>query len=284
MSIRDCFLATLVVCIWSSNFIAGKFALETAPPLFVTFLRFALTALVLVPFVKVPRAQFKPILFMTFTLGLLHFGLIMVALQKLDASTSAIAIQCGVPFSLVLSAIFLHEKMKKQHLIGIIIAFVGVLVLVGEPNIFENPFSFFLLIIAAMSWAVSNLQSRSLKDINPFTLNAYFSLFFAPQILIVSLIYEESPFQSLVNINPTFILSILYMVFMTTIVAYTLWYKLTGKYNISLVAPFNLLGPVFGVVISYFLLDETIGIMKIIGGAIIISGVSLLVINPKTTK
>lgn len=284
MQIRDAFLAILVVCIWSTNFIAGKFALEIAPPLFVTFLRFSLTALVLVPFVRVPKGHFKPIFFMTFTLGLLHFGLIMVALQKLDASTSAIGIQCGVPFSLLLSAIFLKEKMKIQHLIGIIIAFIGVLILIGEPNIFENRFSFFLLIVAAFSWAVSNLQSRSLKEINPFSLNAYFSLFFAPQLLIVSLLFEDAPFSSLDNITFKFTFSILYMVLITTVVAYTLWYKLIGKYNVSLVAPFNLLGPVFGVIMSYLLLGEHIGMMKIIGGSIIITGVSLLVFNPKYSK
>lgn len=284
MRIRDAFLATLVVSIWSTNFIAGKLCLETCSPLFLTFMRFGLTALVLLPFVRVPKGHFLPILYMTFTLGLLHFALIMVALEDLSAGTSVIGIQCGVPFSLILSALFLKERISKLHLLGIIIAFLGVIILVGEPNVLENFWAFVLLITAAFFWAAANLQSRSLKHINPFSLNAYFSLFLTPQLLILSLVFEDYHIAILSNIDLNFSMGVLYMVFITTIFAYSQWYKLLGKYDVSVVTPFNLLGPLTGTFFSWVVLDETIGMMKIIGGLIIISGVSLIVFFPKKNR
>lgn len=284
MRISDALLATLVVSIWSTNFIAGKFCLETAPPFFLTFMRFGLTALVLVPFVKIPKGNFLPIFYMTLSLGLLHFAIIMVALQDLDASTSVIGIQCGVPFSLILSALFFKEKIPFHHLLGIVIAFIGVFILVGEPSILDNLTSFLILIGAAFFWAVANLQSRSLKAINPFSLNAYFSLLAAPQLLIISLIFEDNHFEVLQNIDFTYSVGILYMVFMTTIFAYSQWYKLLGKYDVSQVTPFNLLAPLCGTFLSWLLLDESIGFIKVIGGAIIISGVSLIALFPKKSS
>lgn len=284
MRISDALLATLVVSIWSTNFIAGKICLETAPPFFLTFMRFGLTALVMVPFVKAPKGHFLPILYMTFTLGLLHFALITIALKDLTAGTSVIAIQCGVPFSLILSGLILKEKIPLHHLLGIVVAFGGIFVLVGEPNVFENLASFIMLIAAAFFWAASNLQSRSLKAINPFSLNAYFSLLLAPQLLILSLIFEDNHIAVLEQINLTYSSGVLYMTFVTTIFAYSQWYKLLGKYDVSVVTPFNLLGPLCGTFLSWVVLDETIGPMKMIGGAIILSGVSLIVLFPKRDK
>lgn len=281
MKLIDIISAISVIAIWASNFIAGKICLNYIPPYFLTSLRFGLTALFLLPFVKIPYGFFYKIFLLTITLGILHFGLVMVGLNGLDASTSAIAVQSGVPFSVLLAWIFLKEKLNWSQILGITIAFIGLLILMGEPQIFNQPIPFLIVVLSAFFWGVANLQSRGLGQVNPFSLNAWFALIATPQLFALSFIIEENQITRLLNADWKFYVSLLYMVIITTIIGYSMWYRLLGKYKISQVTPFNMMNPFFGTLLGFLFLNESITYMKVIGGIVILSGVAILVFYKK---
>lgn len=282
MKPRDMALAVLVVVIWSGNFVAAKFALQTIPPLLMSALRFTIVACVLLPFVKIPYGSFRKIFFLTLTLGLLHFSLIMVGVKDLDASTCTIAVQAGVPFSVLLAGLFLKEKLFLYQLIGIGIAFTGFLILVGEPSIFNQIGPFSIVVAAAFFWAVSNLQSKSLTQVSVFSLNAWFALFTAIELFIVSFLFEEGQVEGLLATELVGFVGLSYTALMSTIVGYGLWYRLLGSYQVGQIAPFNMLSPFFGALFGVLIFNESIGWTKVIGGLIIVTGVSVLVLyKPK---
>jgi O-acetylserine/cysteine efflux transporter len=281
----DIISAICVIGLWAGNFVAAKYMLNYWPPFFMSAIRFGVVAVLLLPFAKIPYGAFKKIFYLSLTLGILHFGLIMVGLKGLDASTSTIAVQAGVPFSVLLASIVLKEKLYAHQIVGICISFIGFLVLVGEPQIFSRLGPFLIVVAAAFFWAIANLQSRGLKGVSGFSLNAWFALFTMPELLIMSFATEDGQMEGLLEADLTTYFCLMYTVVMSTIVAYGMWYRLLSKYPVSQVAPFNMLSPFFGALFGVLFYNESMTWLKIIGAIVIVTGVSILVFyKPKSNK
>ncbi|MGC8165189.1 hypothetical protein ACP3WT_26630, partial [Salmonella enterica] len=67
----------------------------------------------------------------------------------------------------------------------------------GEPRVASAPLHLALIIGASLLWAIANIQMKQLAAIDGFALNAYMSLFAAPQLLAVSAVLETGQIDSL---------------------------------------------------------------------------------------
>ncbi len=101
MKITDYFLILLSTFILGVNYVAVKIGVAEFPPLFMVALRFTIVASILIWFAKAPGKFFPAVLLFSFTMGLLHFGLIFIGFERVDASLVAIIFQLGVPFSVI---------------------------------------------------------------------------------------------------------------------------------------------------------------------------------------
>lgn len=277
-------LAALVALIWGGNFVAAKFSVAYLPPFLVSALRFVLAAALLVPFVPRPeKAQLKPIFIMA-TMSALHFSLLFMALQKgLDIASSALVGQLGVPFACVLGAIFLKDKIGIWRISGILIAFSGMAVVSGTPNVLAHPAGFFASVASAAAWAIANVLVKRIRGVSSMSLLAWMSLFAIPSLLILSLLFE--PWPPLLETPASAITGLFYTVLCSTLVAYGLWYFLLARHDVSQVTPFSLLTPVFGIAAGQLFFSETLTTQTLLGGAITIVGVSIIVIRrPKTIQ
>ena len=208
-------------------------------------LRFALVAAVLVPFVKWPRRQWKPILAVSVTLGLIHFSLMFTGLRDLDASTAAISIQLQVPISSALAAMFLGDKLGWRRALGMVIAFAGVALIAGEPRLQGQYLAFALVLAATSMWAIANLQIKMMKDVDGLVLNAWVAGFGAPQLLAASLLLEEGQMAALAAADWRAAFSIFYQALFVVVIGYGGWYWLIKRYEVNQSMPFAGLGPGF---------------------------------------
>src|SRR5882757_61678 len=133
---KDAMSAIQIVCavavplLWGYQFVAIKVGVTEFPPLFFLALRFLAIALLLVPFVKRPtRQQFGPIAAISIFLGGLNFGLFYVGLGLGSGSMSAVAYQLATPFTVLLAWPLLAERPSLTTSAGMVLAFVGVVVL-----------------------------------------------------------------------------------------------------------------------------------------------------------
>ena len=78
--------------------------------------------------------------------------------------------------------------------------------------------------------------------------------------------------QSLIAIDLTTILSLVYLAFVATIVGYGIWGTLLGRYETWRVAPLSLLVPVVGLASAALLLDETLSALQLLGAVLIMAG------------
>lgn len=276
MTPLDFVLALVVVVIWAFNFIAAKVAVTQLPSLMLLALRFAVVAVVLLPFMRRPGRRWRLVLTLSLVLGVMHFGPLFVGLEGVNAGPAAIAVQLGVPFSALIAAAFYRERLGRWQIVGMAVAFSGVYVLAGEPAAMPSLPHLALVVFAAFAWAVANILIKELGPINVFLLNAWIALLAAPQLLVASLVLERGQWQAIVAADWRAWAAIAYMAVGASITAYGLWYYLLDKYEVNRVVPLMLLAPVLAVFLAVLMLGEPLGARIVIGGAVTITGVAMI--------
>jgi O-acetylserine/cysteine efflux transporter len=269
-------LFLLVMGLWGFNFAVVKTGLLELTPILLTASRFALVAVILLPFVKPPHGRWKDILVITLLLGVLHFSLMFTGLSGLDASTAAIAIQLQVPFASILAAFFLQDKLGWRRGAGMAIAFVGVAIIAGEPRLQGQYLSLGMVILAACIWAVANLEIKRRPPLNGMTLLAWMSAFAAPMLFVCSLILEDGQFTHLSQIGWRGISSIVYQAVFVVVIGYGIWYRLLRQYDLNVAMPITLLVPPVGVLSGVVVLGERLTLTFIVGAVVTIVGVAII--------
>lgn len=272
-------LAVLVMAVWASNIVAARFSAAEIPPWWLITVRMAVIAVILVPFVRVPRGHMWRIFGLSVTMGTLHFGLMFVALTKIHAATAALIIQTSVPFAALLAWAIFGERFGWVRAAGIVLSFAGVMLIVGEPRVSDDLLHVGLALVSAFCFAAANLQLRGLGGVNVFAINGWMSIFAIPQMLVLSLIFEDGQIAALADASTETILAILHMGIVVSVVGHGLWYLLVPKYQTNQTMPFSLLIPVFGVSFGALILGEAVTWLILAGGAITIAGVAIVILR-----
>lgn len=274
-------LMLLVQLIWGVNFVAAKIGLAHFESLFFLALRFSLVALLLLPFVGLPRRKLKQLIPLSMTMGAMHFGLIFLGMRYLDAATSSIAVQLQVPFAAILAAFFFGETLGWRRILGMIVAFAGVVLIAGEPRFADgNLWPLVAVIGAALVWATGNVQVKALgEEFDAVQLNGYIAILAAPQLLALSLLIEGNQFPYVFDIAWAGWAALLFQSIIVAIFSYIIWYNLMRRYPVNQVMPFTLLLPMIGVISGHLILNEVVTWQMVLGGIATMAGVAIVVIR-----
>ena len=283
MKLSHLALTIFVVALWGTNFSILKIGLEELPPLWMSALRFSLVAALLAPIFPLPREAHKSVFILSLTLGLLHFGILSLAMKNVDAATGALTIQLQVPFAALIAAVVLRERIEGRTVIGILLAFSGVALIAGRPGFNGDFLSLGLVIVSALGWAVSNLVIKKLSHVNVFALNGYLGLFTAPQLFLLSFLFEDGQFAATMNAS-TPAWAAVFSTVLVLIVGHGSWYRLIGKYPITLMVPFTLLVPVFGILGGVVLLGEAVSGYSLAGAGAVIAGLAVILVLAKLLR
>ncbi len=270
--------AILVAVCWGGNFVAARLALDIFPPFWLLALRFGIIALLLIPFFPRPAGSFKDIAVLSCLLGTLHFSLMFGSIYfGLDVSSAVVASQLGVPFSCLLGSILFRDKIGRWRSLGMLISFIGVILIAGSPRIIDQYWQFIMICAGAFAWALGNIYIKRFGGVNILGVLGWLSLLACPQLLILSLLTESGQLESLHNATITAWTAFAYTVLLSTLVAYGLWYSLMSRFPVSQVVPYSLLVPVFGLAFAQWFFDEPLTWQFILGGICTIAGVAVIV-------
>lgn len=275
MRLNHLFLALLTVSIWGLNFIAIHYGLKTFPPLLLCAVRFFLAAIPFVFFLPKPKAPWHFIVgYGVFTFAM-QFGLLFTGIHLgLSPGLASLVLQVQVFFSMGLAALLFHDRPSKWKIIGALIAFAGLGLVASRVGGGTTLIGFVLMLFSALSWAIGNMFSKKVAAKSPLALVAWGNLIAFPFMVVASLATEglDVITYSFSNTNVETILSILYIVYMSTTLGYGIWGFLLNCYSTSVVVPYTLLVPVIGLLSSAVFLNEELPAWKIIACVIIMAG------------
>ena len=275
----DMTMGVAVALTWGMGIVVAKAAIDHFPPILLMSFRFAVTALVLVWFVRPPLWALWRICGIAVISAAIQYSLTFTGMLGLDASVTALVVQLEVPFLVLFGVIFLKERPGLRKWFGIAMAFGGVVLIAGEPKLNGAWGSMFMVVGGACAWAFGQILIRRLKEIDGITMTAWVAVFAAPQLLIMSLLFEEGHLPAITSAGWSVWGAVLYLGLIMTAVGYGLWYTLLRRHPVNMVAPFLLLLPVFSVIGGVLFLGEALSLQIAAGGLIVISGVALILIE-----
>jgi len=287
MNIKDTLIASLVPIFLGFGFVIAKPAFESFPPILLMGIRFTFAASILIWWFPIPRGYLKKIFIASFVANTLQYSITYTGLNYIEASSAVLLVQMEVPFGVIFAYFMLKEKPTLRALIGITIAFIGVYILTGSPNLDGKFFGIALTILGSAIWALGQVIVKPLsKEINPLALVAWLALFSGPILISLSAIIDGNTINYLTKASFDHWLIAIYIGFIMQPITYGCFYYVLKNNPLYKVLPIVTMGiPPTGLLAAIFLLGEKPTAELFIGGAIIIFGVIMIIFTkPKNEE
>lgn len=291
MPIRHRLLAVAVAIMWGVNFTAIHASLEHFPPFFLVALRFLVLAIPTIVLVPWPRVPLRWLLGYGLGFGTLQFLFLYWGMAAgMPAGLASLVLQASAPFTVVLGALFLQERLTGLQVVGILIAVGGLAVVGAHRAQVAAVLPFLLTLAGALGWAIGNICNRQARPQNPLHLALWVSVVPPLPMLAVALVVE-GPARIGTSLSTAFapealpaLVGLTYTVIFGTVVGTGIWTWLMARHPAGVVAPYSLLVPVAGMLSAGLVLGEIVRPMEVLGGVIVVSGVLLGSLRPRPRR
>jgi O-acetylserine/cysteine efflux transporter len=280
MKLQHLLLALLITVIWGFNFVAAKTALDHFPTFEMLLLRFILLAIILFPFLRVPRNKIRPVMAVGFMVGVLHFSLNFSGLgMSGDVSSAAIATQLYIPFGAILAIMFLGERIGIWRTMAIAVAFTGTVVISFDPVVVDHLDALFVVVISAIPMAITTIMLRRLTGVGPMQVQAWTAVVGIPAYLILTILFERGQIEAIRTATFAPVAGIVYAAIAGSIIGHGGLYFLLKRYPVTWVNPLFLLAPVFAIFFGVTVYGDQLTLQILVGGFMTIAGVAIIAIR-----
>ena len=283
MNLKDTIIASLVPIFLGFGFVIAKPAFESFPPILLMGIRFIFAASLLIWWFPIPKGFLKRIFIASFIANTLQYSITYTGLNLIDASAAVLLVQTEVPFGVIFAYFMLKEIPTIRALVGISVAFVGVYILTGSPNLDGKFIGIALTILGSAIWALGQVIVKPLsKEINPLALVAWLAFFSGPILIGISNILEGNSLNYLTNASINHWMIAIYIGFIMQPITYGCFYYVLKNNPLYKVLPIVTMGiPPTGLLAAIFILGEKPTVELFIGGSVIIVGVIMILYTKK---
>ncbi|GAA5160484.1 membrane protein [Ornithinimicrobium tianjinense] len=279
---RHRLLAVLVAVMWGLNFIAIDASLQHFPPLFLVALRFAVIAIPTVLLVPWPGVPARWLLGYGLGFGVLQFLFLYWGMAAgMPVGLASLVLQASAPFTVLLGATFLRERVGGRQLLGILVAVAGLTVVAWQRAEHATLLPFLLTLAGALGWAVGNICNRQARPASPLRLTLWMSVVPPLPMLALSVLVEgpDRILRSLLTLDapaaPAALLGLAYTVVIGTVAGSGVWTWLMARHPAGVVGPFSMLVPVVGMTSAWLVLGERVTAAELAGAVLVVGGVLL---------
>jgi len=280
MPARHRLLAVLVALMWGLNFIAIDASLQHFPPMFLVALRFALIAVPTVLLVPWPDVPVRWVVGYGLGFGALQFLFLYWGMAAgMPAGLASLVLQMSGPFTVLLGATFLRERVSGRQVLGILVAVGGLTLVAWQQAATATVVPFLLTLAGAFGWAIGNICNRQAKPQSPLRLTLWMSVVPPLPMLALSLLVEGPGeiTRSLTSWGDPAavgaVVGLLYTVVVATVLGSGVWTWLMARHPAGVVAPFSMLVPVVGMTAAWVLLGERVSPLEGAGAVLVVGGV-----------
>ena len=270
-------LLLLVTLIGGTNFLAVKLTVTEIPPVFASAMRFLISGVILIPFLKIQPGRMRQLIFTALNIGVLNFALVYIGFARAgDVSTVAIVSQAAVPFSMILAVVLLKEQVGIWRITATITSLAGLVLLGFDPRVFEYIDAVLLILAGVAAFSFGTIQMRRLGNVPPLVFMAWMSLLASTTQFLLSFFMESGQIELILGASKMALGALFYTGVISTVLAHAIFYYILQRNPVSRVMPFTVLAPLFGVVLSVLVLGEVLSDRVVAGGLLTFAGVSVI--------
>ena len=278
-------LTGMAIC-FGGTWVAAAVAVDAAPPFAIAALRFGIASVLLYAWARVAGRTLTPLRRgdwpMVAGLGLTAVAgynwLFLTGLTLAPASDGAIIVPGLAPaFTVVLATIVLGERLGLRGIIGLAIAAIGLFLVVDPAGGTDarRLLGDAMFVAGAALWGVYSVLARiASRRFDAVSTTLYGTAL--GTVILVPLALLEGGAGRVMDAPLGALLGIGYLAVFGTVAAFVLLNLGVARIGAARASAFALLVPVVGVLSSVALLDETLGPLTIVGGAIVLVGLWLI--------
>lgn len=272
---------------WAGNFVFGKPLLEALPPFGINLIRWVLACIVLVPLTLVLEGHFpRPARHQWFSLaamavtGVVLFNSLVYLSLRHTTSTNAALINGTTPIlTMVIAAVVGLDRLTGRRLAGAFVSLVGVGWIVSQGSLEALiGLSFnrgdLIMLVAALMWAIYTiLLNRTRGALSPLATLTIVSVLALPPLGVIG--GYELMTQTIGSVTPIVVVGLVYISILASVGAFMAWSIGITEIGAARGSIFLNLIPVFTALIAVLTLGERIGLVQLVGGLLVIGGVTL---------
>ena len=284
LSVAHLLLGLAVVAVWGTNFVVIKIGLEAFPPLLFASLRFVFALLPAVFFLKRPAVPWRHLAAYGVLIGAGQFGLLYVAMRgHISPGLASLVVQMQVFFTIGLSVLLAGERVLGYQWTALALGAAGIVTIAANTDAATTPLGLALTLAAAASWAGGNIVAKASGRVNMLAYVVWASLFSAPPLLVLSLVFEGWPamWHGLGEAGAGAWVALLWQSVGNTLFGYAAWAWLLARHPAATITPMALLVPVFGMGASAWILAEPLPPWKLAAAALVMGGLALNLSYPR---
>lgn len=278
-------LLILATSIWGSAFIGGKFATQDLTPITVAFFRFFGASIILLPILFAKRQWPKGVKLkdwgMLLLLGLTGIFLYNIAFfmatKYAPVIKDSLFIGSNPILIVILSGLFLKEKITKRHVLGLASASIGAFYIIINGNFkgfIELGFQKidWILLLAVVCWALYSVLGKvAMNTFTPLQSTTFACVI--GTILLFPFTIASTSIDALQSASLSTWLWIIEMAALVTVVSFLIWYQGIKEVGAAKAALFINFMPISAVLMAAIFLDEKISYHHLIGALFIFAGV-----------
>ena len=283
----------LFVFLWSTGFVGAKYIVPYAEPFTFLTIRYFLAALILFAIayafkqpLKLNKEQFKASFAVGILLHVIYIGGVFYAVSLgVSAGISAVIVSIQPVLVSLLAVPLLGERLRWVQVVGLFLGVAGIALLL-LPKVFQGDYTastsivgIVICVIALLGTSGGYLVQKKLGGEIPFLsgTGAQYAIS-AIAFAVLSVATEDQIIQWV----PEFFFGLAWIVFMLSIASIVLLYGMLRTGSASKVSSLYYLVPPVAAIQAYFLFDEVIGLVGIIGMAF--AGLGVVLVMRQSTK
>lgn len=282
MNLRDLSLMFLVCLLWAVHTVVSKIVVAgmEIPPLFYAAVRYGIVAALALPWLlPTPRPTWR-ILLVGFLMGGGGFALFFLGIKTASPSSAAIVNQLGLPITTLLSVAMLGERIYWRRGLGIVLTFVGGMLVMWNPNSGLSFSSGLILILgSAAAGSLAAVMMKQMEGVQPLRFQAWVGLTSVIPLAFLTLGFESGQMTRAMAGGWAFLAALLFSALIVSLVAHTIYYGLIGKYPANLIAPLMIMNPLMTVALGVLVTGDRFDARMALGTGIALCGVMIITLR-----
>ena len=275
-------LVNLATFVWATNMVLGRWLRDDIGPLTISASRFLIGGLIFWALLQrrpCPERRLGPdrwgLLVMALC-GVVFFApTLYLGLRYTTAANATLMNGLGPLTTGLLATLLIGESMSNRQVGGAAIGLIGVIILISGGSLtfwqsWQSSLGDLIILVSMALWGLYSVFGRQVMRQRSAISATAWSILLALPFLVAGAIWELS--TTAVNLRPAVVLTLLYIGTAPTVVGILAWNLGVQRLGPTGAMVFYNTLPLYGVLLGYFWLGESIGWPHLLGGALIIGG------------
>ena len=283
----------MFVWLWSTGFIGAKYALPYIDPFLLlsvrSFFSAIIIALIIVFFKRKYKLTTKQILDQLLNGFLMHVcylgGVFYAVNLGMDAGFVSIIVSLQPILTALFALIVLNNKITKRHTIGLIIGFIGAVLVIAGSNTLQSQsiisYGLISVLLALFTISAGTIYQKKIGNNTPLLIGVFWQYISAFVLFTIMSFALENQYYKL---EISLILAFLWLVFALSLGAVLLLMYMIDKGEVSKITSYFYLVPPVTVFQAWLLFDEQLNLVSLFGLSFIITGIYLVIKVKKEKK